>query len=364
LGATPASGTGNEADVAVLKVRPDGTLIWMKKGGGSGRDEPLGVGCDQAGNVYVAGWYDTSSQATAPTFGTITLPVNPNGANGFLVKYSVNGDVVWARSWGMNNLPASNLGRISDVKINDEGRIFVVGVLQARDYDIPTSTGFGFLSEINANGADIWTKTFPAGVHPFSVAPDANGGVAVASSFYGSIQMDGSTATSRGDADVLITSHDETGRVRWVQSAGSPTVDYPLQIKFGSNDSSLFVIGITTGTAIFGSQSIDGIGNTDIFIARLSPDPARLPRFTSQPQSVVVSGGMKIELNATALGDPPLTFQWWHNGAPLVGQISSSLVVASAGPDNAGSYFVVAHNGAGDTPKACHELFAKIVCTM
>jgi len=113
--------------------------------------------------------------------------------------------------------------------------------------------------------------------------------------------------------------------------------------------SSLFVIGIATGNATFGSLLIDGIGNSDIFIAKLSPEASLLPRITSQPQSVVAVGGMNIELIATAVGDLPLTYQWWFNGAPITGQTSPSLLLTNVRSENAGSYFVVAKNNAGET---------------
>src|SRR4051812_43376590 len=55
-------------NVFVALFGPDGNLLWVRQTGGFGQDIPQGVVPDQAGNLYVAGYFVGS-----PTFGPTTL---------------------------------------------------------------------------------------------------------------------------------------------------------------------------------------------------------------------------------------------------------------------------------------------------
>ena len=85
----------------------------------------------------------------------------------------------------------------------------------------------------------------------------------------------------------------------------------------------------------------------DGFIAKFKPDGLP-PAFVIQPESKVVSAGMTISLHSEASSSiQPILYQWWFNGAPLVGQTNSSLTLSNIQPDQAGSYFVIAENQVG-----------------
>jgi hypothetical protein len=73
------------------------------------------------------------------------------------------------------------------------------------------------------------------------------------------------------------------------------------------------------------------------------------PSITSQPQSQVGYLGQSVVFNVSALGDPPLHYQWLKDVTPIGGATGSSLVLTNLQFTNAGNYSVVVTNSFGST---------------
>lgn len=71
------------------------------------------------------------------------------------------------------------------------------------------------------------------------------------------------------------------------------------------------------------------------------------PVFVQQPASISVLEGANVTLNSLANGSSPLQYQWYFQSAPLPGQTSRQLFLATILPVSAGPYFVVASNAFG-----------------
>jgi endonuclease/exonuclease/phosphatase family metal-dependent hydrolase len=71
------------------------------------------------------------------------------------------------------------------------------------------------------------------------------------------------------------------------------------------------------------------------------------PSITTQPQSQTVSLGDTTVLNATAIGTPPLNYQWRFNGTNISGANTNNYTLASIQLTNAGNYTVVITNFVG-----------------
>jgi len=75
---------GGVADMMICKFSPEGDPLWAKTWGGAGDDRAKCVVVDAEGNPYIAGTPDS------------------DGANYdlALLKYSTDGELLWAKSWG------------------------------------------------------------------------------------------------------------------------------------------------------------------------------------------------------------------------------------------------------------------------
>jgi len=60
-----------------------------------------------------------------------------------------------------------------------------------------------------------------------------------------------------------------------------------------------------------------------------------------------VTEGTDFTLSVTAGGSTPLTYQWYRDGAPVVGAVSSNLTFAPVRGSNAGTYQVIVGNALG-----------------
>ena len=71
------------------------------------------------------------------------------------------------------------------------------------------------------------------------------------------------------------------------------------------------------------------------------------PTITAQPQGLTVPVGGTAMFNVTATGAGPLGYQWRKNGGSVTGATNASLLLASVGTNDAGSYSVVVTNPGG-----------------
>lgn len=76
-------------------------------------------------------------------------------------------------------------------------------------------------------------------------------------------------------------------------------------------------------------------------VSALSPD---LIAIVSQPQDVQVSSGSDAGFHVSAVGAPPLAYQWQHNGTNVPGAIGPSLWLPAANSEQAGVYSVSISN--------------------
>ncbi|HUQ05602.1 MAG TPA: hypothetical protein VM261_24030 [Kofleriaceae bacterium] len=90
---TPVLSKG-ESDVFVARLGPDGKLLWVKTYGGERADAAYGVDTDAAGNVVVAGGFETSIDLGGGVYKTAGY------MDGFFLKLDPNGAHVWSRRWG------------------------------------------------------------------------------------------------------------------------------------------------------------------------------------------------------------------------------------------------------------------------
>jgi len=106
---------------------------------------------------------------------------------------------------------------------------------------------------------------------------------------------------------------------------------------------------VTLNTSFLASLNAIGVASfmktTGLLISTASAVVA--PTITTQPLSQTVTVGGSISLTVAASGNPAPTFQWRKDGVAINGATFTSFSVSNAQLVDAGSYTVVASNGAG-----------------
>jgi hypothetical protein len=196
-------------DIFIAKYNSFGNILWARSVGGAMDDCGRSVSTDAEGNLYVVGYFLSSSI----TFGSITL-TNAGGNDIFIVKYDGNGNVLWAKSAG------------------------------GTDYD-----------------------------YAQSVSTDGNGNVYVTGSFGSSSIMFGSTGLTNpnvGWDNIFIAKYDSTGTVLWAKSAGGTNYDDAYGISVDTLGNAYVAGSYVSPSITFGTSTLTNSGSNDIYIAKLN----------------------------------------------------------------------------------------------
>lgn len=255
--------------------------LWGKNGNGSGNDKAYSVSADPNGNLFVTGSF--SSQTI--TFGSITLTNGNVGGGGdnnvFIVKYDLNGNVLWAKS-------AGGWGRASGVSVNSDagGNLFVTGSFNGATITFGSitlvNTGWAdmFIVKYDPNGNVIWAKNAKGASldGATSVSTDISGNVFVTGFFnsdtltFGNYILTNKSTDNYG-TNVFIAKYNANGNVMWAKSAGG-TDNYEVSSVSTDSTGNIFLTGSFWGWGpqnsnfVFDSIIIHSSGYWDGFIAK------------------------------------------------------------------------------------------------
>ena len=180
--------TGN-TDLFVLKLDPNGDLVWVKQVGSSSSAGLVlgeGIGTDLADNVYIAGRF-TNITDFDPGPGLLQLPPFSDGT--YILKLDANGDFQWVREIVGNQTDVAN-----GIAVAADGTSYTIGYF----------TG---------------TPDFDNGPGTFTI-----------------------TSSFSGTTDVYILKLDATGNFMWAGAMGSTSTDFGKAIHL-MDDGTLHAIG-------------------------------------------------------------------------------------------------------------------------
>jgi hypothetical protein len=232
---------------------------------------------DVNGNVYVTGFFYTDTI----TFGTFTL----TGGSVFIVKYSPNGTVLWAKSAGGSNYILSE-----SISTDLNGNVIFTGNFQGTSvtFDTTTLSNNGslfayhtFLVKYAPDGTVIWAKSIDGNDNrvPYA-ATDANGNVILTGFFSNANITIGTTTLTNnsiggGGLDIYIVKYAPDGTMLWAKSGGGPGNDFPSGICTDASGN-VYITGTIQGPSIsFDTTTITNSGTSSYdynFIVKYASD--------------------------------------------------------------------------------------------
>ena len=228
-GTTNSSGAGY-ADLWLLKVDQDGTLIWSRTFGGPGGESGMAVRETWDGYVAVG---------STGSFGE-------GYSSMYAVKVTLSGDSVWAKSFGG---PKSDLGYSLEIAA-DNGCIFVGAT---------SSYGLGYndayVVKTSANGTVEWERTF-GGIrddraYAVTYTPDGNYALTGTTESFGA-----------GGSDIYTIKITPLGEQLWSVTQGGAQADYCRSICIDSHGN----------YALTGYSYSYSTGGSDLYMATLVGD--------------------------------------------------------------------------------------------
>jgi len=290
----PGAGTlelsSDGRDVFVVKLDPNGDLLWAHNVGDSGEDKGKDITVDAEGVVYVTGHFqfitdfdpDPEAESSRTSAGLLDI---------FVWRLSSDGDFIGVRTMGgLEN------DRGTGIAVDSSGNIYATGSFRGTaDFDpgqdtfeITAAGGSDiFVTKLNASGTLVWVSPM-GGTSDDGMATDENGpsvtvddsgNVYATGSFEDSADFDptaGSfTLMSNGNQDIFITKLDSDGNLVWAKGIGGTGDDEGLGIDLDSVGN-VYTTGGFRVTADFdpgaGVFELTAEDSRSVFISKLNND--------------------------------------------------------------------------------------------
>lgn len=274
----------NTDDVFIQKLDAEGNFKWAFNLFDSDGISIRGISADQAGNIYVTGYFYGQIDFDP---GTEQHTLTSLGSSGrfdvFIVKYNSAGSHVWSKQLG-----STEHDKGWSVKVDPAGNVYTVGEFQGTvDFDPGnglvqlTSAGSEdiFIQKMTAAGKFVWAKRIGYWYTDVasSVDLDANGFLYVTGKYKGNVDFDPgpgvATLNNTNDWDAFILKMDTSGQFVWANRMGSVQDDQGLDITTDVNGNVL-VTGEFESTSHYGNtyntiSRLDAFGATDVFVLKV-----------------------------------------------------------------------------------------------
>ncbi|HOD60091.1 MAG TPA: SBBP repeat-containing protein [Candidatus Cloacimonas acidaminovorans] len=285
-------------DIFIAKLDPEGNWLWASKAECPSDCFNYGIAVDSNGNCYVTGWFNYEA-----IFGEIILNGNGEYYNEdiYIAKLDSNGNWLWAQK----------AGGISDdcgweIAVDSNGNCYVIGnFFESATFGttILESSGSSdiFVAKLDNDGSWLWIKTAGGEDNDFRVGidinTDNNGNIYITGYFQGDVSFDSTTLSSKGNYfDIFVAKLDNDGNWLWAKQAGGDNNDFSKEIMTDIVGNS-YITGTFSGNATFGSTTLSSVGETDIFVAKLSSNGNWL--WAKQAGGINVDNSSSITLDSS-----------------------------------------------------------------
>ncbi len=248
-----------DRDGFLVKLSPDGSVLWGVRVGGAGNQIPRGVAVDQNGDVFVSGEF-TSEAEFSPT--VVEQAIGTEDV--FLAKYSgADGSFEWAKvghQVGTRDLESADIGTDAD------GNVYISGAMAdhtpttiAMEFGGHTVVGRGsYLVKYTSDGEVVWARSGCERCEVTGMDVNAEGIIVLSAVEHGVIGSDSGPTVDFGSdsGGSVVARFNSDGELRQVvRFHGATSADVAI------NDSGL--IG-ATGSVVFSEEFGDATLTADM----------------------------------------------------------------------------------------------------
>jgi hypothetical protein len=258
-------------DIFLAKFDSNGNHLWSKRFGGSNNDVGTSVSVDSSGNVYITGYFYSSTI----DFGGGALTNAGYYNDIFLAKFDSNGYYKWSMRFGGSN---NDWG--TSVSVDSSGNVYITGGFKSSSINFGGGalTNVGsidtFIVKFDSNGNHKWSKSFGGSSDDEgnSVFVDSSGNVNMTGYFKSSsIDFGGGALTNMNApdySDIFTVRFDSNGNYKWGKRFGGSSADEGYSVSADSFGN-LYETGYFQGTNIdFGGCPLSYVGGFDIYLIK------------------------------------------------------------------------------------------------
>jgi hypothetical protein len=343
---------------------------------GGGYIYPRSVALDVSGNIYITGYYATSSVSAIDfdpgpaSYSVTSLSSQPVC---FVLKLDASANLVWMRSLeGSGGISVGN-----SIGVDGSGNVYNCGYYKGTiDFDPGVSTytaattstlNNGFAVKLSSAGSFLWAQeiTGTGSSNANGLSLDASGAVFLTGQYAGTVDLDPGAGTysvvSAGADDLFALKLSTAGSFSWAASMGGPLNNYGTAIKVDASGN-CYITGASSGSGDFdpgtSSYSLTASSAADIIIIKLNASAG----FVWAKNIGCPSGGLQqitkgTAIDVDAMGNVFTTGSIGGNSSPdfdpgtgsyLVSVASGSFCTFISELDASGNFVWAATLGAGE----------------
>lgn len=311
-----------ETDFYLVKYDYLGNPVNALSFGSASIEGGMGVDTDNAGNVYVIGYF------TGETFtiGTTTLTNQDVGETSdfFIAKFNSNLEFQWAKSAGSSVGDGANR-----IAVDGAGNSYITGYFGGNEmfFETITLNSYGavdiFTAKYDTDGNEVWVvgaggTGFEQGM---DISIDLDGNSYVTGYFSSPTVTFGFTdITNSGINDIYVVKYDENGIEQWVKAIGGSSYEGGTGIS-NDDDGNVYITGYFNSASLdFGNgvQTTNN-GNQSLYVAKFNTDGDALWANSSKGNGLYMAENIAAardgsrflivgEFNDSAFGFDDLTF--------------------------------------------------------
>jgi len=266
-------------DGFIMKIAPNGTLLYSTFFGGTGIDWIYGMEFDNSGNYMFSGHTDSAGLATGGVIGA----TKSTGRDAFIARVSADGSTKQMFSY----IGGDGTDRATMLKIDSDLNYVISGSTDSSNYPVTgnafqsaaSAHGDAILSKISYTGASLVYSTLIGGNDDdpaISVAVDSDDDMIIS----GYTESDDLAVVNAyqsdfggGTADIFIAKVNKTGSMLFLTYLGGNETDYAWEVAVDSDDN--IIVAGRTASADY--PAMNGLNDTrsgsfDAVATKLTPD--------------------------------------------------------------------------------------------
>lgn len=258
-----SSGSGNY-DAFIAKYNNGGEIEWARTSGGVSVDEAVSVAVHDNG-VLVAGNFRQSANFSSTSLTSSGL------TDIFLARYTTDGDLAWVKKAGGIKEDYANDVSVNGIQgaVIFSGSFHNEANFGGLQLTAAGTSDDGFVAKYSANGDIVWANAISGTTNLESVMKifvDESENIYATGSFNSTSITDGvHTLNQFGGSDIFVVKYSLGGEPLWLKGAGSTGTDSGKGISADA-DGNVFVTGTFSGTVKFGETELVSSGAQDVFL--------------------------------------------------------------------------------------------------